>query len=129
MKQRMVWSIFVLLVFGLVACNQPPTPTPNPNQPRITFTTNPTPPTTGQAELIVQLTDGRDQPIPNATVTISYRMTSMNMGITSNTATSVGNGKYQAQTSFAHAGRTKFTIQVDTPGLPQSILETELDVQ
>ena len=115
----------------LTACGQPPTPipTPAPNGPRIEFITNPSPLKMGDAELIVMVKNKDGKSVEEAEVTISYNMTTMNMGNTSGKATDEGGGRYTIKTSFNHAGNLKFTIQVDKPGLPQGILETKLDVQ
>ena len=129
MIRRTFFAATAAFAFGLVACGQPPTPTPNPNGPKIEFTTNPSPLKMGDAELIVMVTDKGGKPVEDAEVNISYNMTSMNMGITSGKATDEGGGRYTVKTSFTHTGGTKFTLQVDKPGLPQGIFETTLDVQ
>ena len=83
----------------------------------------------GDAELIVTVKDKDGKPVEAAEVTISYSMTTMNMGNTSGKATDEGSGRYTIKTSFDHTGTAKFTIQVDKPGMPQRILETKWDVQ
>jgi len=127
MNRRTFFAATAALAFGLAACGQPPTP--NPNGPKIEFTTSPSPLKMGDAELIVMVTDKGGKPVEDAEVNISYNMTSMNMGITTGKATDEGGGRYTVKTSFTHTGGTKFTIQVDKPGLPQGIFETTLDVQ
>ena len=131
MNRRLFLSVSAASLLLFTACGQVPAPataTPNPDAPRIELSTNPTPLKKGDAEIIVLVKDKDGQPVDGAVVTVSFVMTTMNMGITSGKASGGNGGRYTIKTSFDHTGTAKFTIQVDKAGMQQGILESGLDV-
>ncbi len=117
-------SLFVSLSWLAIATivsacggGAPPTITPASQAPKITLTTNPNPPTSGEVEVIAMVTDANGQPLDAAEVFVFGNHTEMT-GMTMNgKATAQGNGRYSVKTKIGMGGKWKFTVQVKKPPL------------
>jgi hypothetical protein len=106
-------SLLAGLTF-LTACGGAAAPSPTPAQagPKISLTTNPDPPKSGDVELVVMVNDPNGQPIPDADVFIFADHTEMKGMSMNGRATAQGGGRYATTASFAHSGKWKVTVQV-----------------
>lgn len=106
-------SLLAGLTF-LTACSGAAAPTPTPAQPglKISLTTNPDPPKSGEVELMVRVDDANGQPIPDADVFVFADHTEMKGMSMNGRATVQGGGQYATTASFGHSGKWKVTVQV-----------------
>lgn len=77
---------------------------------KISLTTNPNPPRTGDGQLIVQLARSDGQPITDVNVSVSISASGMKSGTQDGMAVNQGDGRYSYLTSF-HM-RTKFAVRL-----------------
>lgn len=78
----------------------------------IDLRTEPDPPTPGRLEFFITVKDAGGQPVENADVTLSYEMTTMNMGLSSGRAGDIGGGVYAIKSSLDHGGVLSITVEV-----------------
>ncbi|MCL4294352.1 MAG: FixH family protein [Anaerolineae bacterium] len=112
-------SIFlvVFLLAGLTllaACGGAAAPSPTPAQagPKVSLTTNPNPPRSGEVELMVTVNDANGQPIPDADVFVFADHTEMKGMNMNGRATPQGGGRYTIAANFGMSGPWKVTVQV-----------------
>lgn len=112
-------SIFlvIFLLAGLTlraACSGAAAPSPTPVQagPKISLTTNPDPPRSGEVELMVTVNDASGQPIPDADVFVFADHTEMKGMNMNGRATPQGGGRYTIAANFSMSGPWKVTVQV-----------------
>ena len=112
-------SIFlvIFLLAGLTllaACSGAAAPSPTPVQagPKISLTTNPDPPRSGEVELMVTVNVASGQPSPDADVFVFADHTEMKGMSMNGRATAQGGGRYATTASFGHSGKWKVTVQV-----------------
>lgn len=120
-------SAFIVLLTACGAATTPPTA--DANAPRIAFSTKPTPPSAGEVEMIVDVTDPIGKAVEGADVYVSYAHLGMNMGTQQGRAGEQANGRYSLKAQLSMNGDYKITIQVDKKGLAQGIKEVKLGVQ
>ena len=109
-----VLTLLVLLSLVLAACGGAGAPTPTPVSPgaQISLTTNPSPLTSGEVELVVMVNDANGQPIPDAEVYVFADHTDMKGMNMNGKATAQGNGRYAITADFSMSGQWKVTVQV-----------------
>lgn len=96
----------------------PPTAAPA----TIVLTTNPNPPTSGNVEMIVTVSDSNGQLLDGVQVFVFANHTEMT-GMTMNgKATRQGEGRYSLKTDFSMGGLWKITVQIKKP--PLNITQT-----
>ena len=107
-------TLLSLLSLVLTACGRAGAPTPTPASPgaQISLTTNPSPPTSGEVELVVMVNDANGQPIPDAEVYVFADHTDMKGMNMNGKATAQGNGRYAITADFSMSGQWKVTVQV-----------------
>lgn len=130
MRKITLFTLLVGLSVLLVACGGSATPAPVDSSTviNVTVETNPNPAATGDAELILTITDANGNPIEGATVDVSAEHTGMNMGEMNGVATEQGGGKYAIVTNFNMGGTWKVTVYVRKDGLDTK-QEIEIPVQ
>jgi hypothetical protein len=114
MRKMILVSLLVALSIVLAACGGSNTPeAESSSQPvNIKVDSNPSPATTGDAELIFAITDASGTPIEGARVDVSADHTDMTgMGM-SGAATDQGAGKYSIKANFSMTGNWKLTVYV-----------------
>jgi hypothetical protein len=98
------------------------------------LTTQPSPPRAGENLLRVDLTDAKNQPLPNAQVRLVITQTFMMPGMHSDRpqeveATSTHLGFYVGRVHFATPGRWEVIVKVVRPGHPATDAIFYLDVE
>jgi hypothetical protein len=114
MRKVTIGSLLVLLSVGLAACSSAAIPAAEGSSKpvNIKVESNPSPATTGDAELIFTITDADGNPIEGAKVDVSADHTDMTgMGM-SGAATDQGGGRYSINANFSMTGNWKLTVYV-----------------
>ena len=120
---NLIFAISVLLAaFG---CAATPAASTSVN---IKVETNPNPAATGDAEIILNITDGNGDPIEGATVDVSAEHTGHGGMAMNGVATEQGGGKYAIITNFNMSGTWKLTVYTRKEGLDYKE-EIEIPVQ
>lgn len=110
-KRLLVGFILGVLVLGLAACGSQPTPSGN-GEVTIVLETDPNPPTLGDVELIILVTDAQGNPLEDAKVDIGADHTDMTgMGM-HGPASEQGVGRYAINATFSMTGNWKITVYV-----------------
>ncbi len=104
------------------------TPTPASGA-QITLTTNPSPPKSGDVEVIVQVKDANGQPLDGASVIVIGDHTEMKGMMMQGNATAQGNGRYAVKANFGMSGMWKMTVQVNKPGSPAMAQEFNIQLK
>lgn len=89
-----------------------PTPIPASSEVQISLTTLPDPPKSGPVELVVQVNDANNQPIPEADVFVFADHIDMKGMSMNGRATAQGGGRYAINADMSMAGNWKVTVQV-----------------
>src|SRR3972149_6826218 len=112
-KILFITLLLALLTLVLAACGTSSAPaTQLAPQVNIKLETNPNPAKTGDAELVLNVTDQNGNPIEGAKVDVSADHTDMTgMGM-SGPATEQGGGKYAIKANFSMSGNWKVTVYV-----------------
>lgn len=127
MRKRIFISVLVLLSVLLAACGSAATPASS-TAVNIKVETNPNPAATGDAEIVLNITDGDGNPIEGATVDVSVEHTGHGGMAMNGVATEQGGGRYAITGNFSMSGTWKITIYVRKEGLDYK-QEIELPVQ
>src|SRR5574339_222089 len=113
MRKWLFISMLVVVSAALAACGSAATPTAvSSSTVNIQAETNPNPPTMGDIELILTVTDANGDPIEDATVDVSADHTDMTGMTMSGAATDQGAGKYSIQANFSMSGNWKIKVYV-----------------
>ena len=111
-KRLLVGFIMGVLVLGLAACGSQPTSPSSNGEVTIALETDPNPPTMGDVELIVQVTDAQGNPLEGARVDVGADHTDMTgMGM-HGPASEQGDGRYAIKANFSMTGNWKITVYV-----------------
>ena len=126
-------KVIFILVLGLssvllAACGgaAAPTDTSSAKPVNIVVSTNPSPATAGDLEIILTITDAHGNAIEGATVDVSADhtdMTGMTMG---GAATDQGGGRYAINANFSMSGNWRLTVYVRTS---EHDYKEEIDIQ
>ncbi|MEO5888267.1 MAG: FixH family protein [Anaerolineales bacterium] len=119
MHKLIVINMIVIISVLLVACGSATAPAASTSSTpvNIKVETNPNPTVTGDAELILNITDGNGDPIEGATVDVSAEHTGHGGMAMNGVATEQGAGKYAINTNFSMSGVWKLTVYVRKEGL------------
>ncbi len=134
-KSTKLWLGTVLVSIVLSACGVNSSSAPASGSQdsegnfKIELTTNPSPLTTGDATFIVTLKDKQDKLVEGADVNVSYSMTTMNMGVTSGTATDEGKGIYTIKGNIGHGGGLKISVAAEKKDLGKGLKDYQLEIK
>jgi hypothetical protein len=132
MRKLVLIYVLVILSVLLAACGSRSAATPAPQDSgklvNIKVDTSPNPATTGDIELILNITDASGNPIEGATVEVSAIHTDMTGMDMSGAATEQSTGTYAINANFSMSGNWKLKVYVRKEGLDYSE-EIELPVQ
>ena len=130
-----VWLLAIFVSMLLAACGANLSSAPAQDSQdsegnfKIELKTDPTPLTTGDVTFIVTLKDKQDKLVEGADVNVSYRMTTMNMGVTSGTATDEGKGIYTIKGNVGHGGGLKISVAVEKKDLGKGVKDYQLEIK
>lgn len=111
-KHLLVGFVMAILVLGLAACGGQPTSSSGNGKVTIVLETDPSPPTMGDVELIVLVTDAQGNPLEGAKVDIGADHTDMTgMGM-HGPASEQSGGRYAIKANFSMTGNWKITVYV-----------------
>jgi hypothetical protein len=111
-KRLLVGFVMAILVLGLAACGGQPTSPAGNGEVTIVLETDPSPPTMGDIELIVLVTDAQGNPLEGAKVDVGADHTDMTgMGM-HGPASEQGDGRYAIKANFSMTGNWKITVYV-----------------
>lgn len=111
-KRLLVGFILGVLVLGLAACGSQPASSSGNGEVAIVLETDPSPPTMGDVELIILVTDAQGNPLEGAKVDVGADHTDMSgMGM-HGPASEQGDGRYAIKANFSMTGNWKITVYV-----------------
>jgi hypothetical protein len=115
---RWVTVVFVLylgLSLLLSGCGSAPA-SPTDAGLQVELTTSPSPPQSGDVELMVTVKDAAGQPVSDAQVNLKTDHTEMSGMSMEGPATAQGEGHYAIVAPFEHSGKWRVTVQVQQGG-------------
>lgn len=130
MRKLIFVNMIVVMSVLLAACGSAATPVASTSSTlvNIKVETNPNPAATGDAEIVLNVTDADGNPIEGATVDLSAQHTGHGGMEMSGVATEQGGGKYAITANFSMSGTWKLTVYVRKEGLDYKE-EIEIPVQ
>ena len=127
MRKLIFNNVIVVISVLLAACGSAATPAASASV-NIKVETDPNPAATGDAEIILNITDGNGDPIEGATVDVSAEHTGHGGMAMNGVATEQDGGKYAINANFNMSGTWKLTVYVRKEGLDYKE-EIEIPVQ
>ncbi len=131
MNHKTIWFGIIILLIALLLAGCSATSQPQKSSAdnvTITFTSNPSVPSTGETELIFDIKDQDNQPLIGAEVTVNADHTDMSGMDMNGVATEQGNGKYAITADFPMSGAWKVSVVVRKENL-EFTKELELKIQ
>ena len=130
MRKLILSNVIVAISVLLAACGSAATPAASTSSTSVNIKveTNPNPAATGDAEIILNITDGNGDPIEGATVDVSAEHTGHGGMAMNGVATEQDGGKYAINANFNMSGTWKLTVYVRKEGLDYKE-EIEIPVQ
>jgi hypothetical protein len=115
MNKSTIYAIILIgLVGSLAACGSlgAPTPTPGVADVELTLTTNPSEPSIGDVELVINVMNNQGQPFTGADVNVVADHIDMRGMLMHGRASEQGNGQYALMANFSMSGNWKLSVQV-----------------
>lgn len=130
MRKLIFNNVIVVISVLLAACGSAATPAASASSTSVNIQveTDPNPAATGDAEIILNITDGNGEPIEGATVDVSAEHTGHGGMAMNGVATEQDGGKYAINANFNMSGTWKLTVYVRKEGLDYKE-EIEIPVQ
>lgn len=114
MKKQWIWQVLLIVIaIALVGCSGTTNNSQAGSDPvKITLKTNPSVPTAGKNEIILEIKDQQDKPLTGAKVDVSADHTDMSGMSMGGPATEQEAGQYAITADFSMSGNWKVTVYV-----------------
>ena len=130
MRFYIVVALAIVAGLLLVACGgQATDPELDSGGVRVSLSTNPEPPTSGQVALIATVTDAHGRPVDDADVFMIADHTEMRGMTMTASATMQGDGRYQVILDFVHGGNWRITVQINQDGTNLALEDFDLTLR